>query len=106
MGTNHFKTQQEIWKYVADGGSVINEQGRIVRFLRYRLNYIGDLIEFEQFKPYIEPVKKTKVWRFEIILPDGNGGQYIQQDISYYNQDYADVYLKGYTKVPGSERSI
>lgn len=58
---NHFKTQQEIWKYLVDGGTVIHIDGSIVKFQNGRVNYSFD--GPSNWNTYIEPVAKTKVWR-------------------------------------------
>lgn len=109
---NHFKTQQEIWKYLADGGSVVNAYkhfGLIFRFVDGELNHPDfdvDFSNYEHWSPYIEPVKKTKVWRWEKVEQSPLGYAYLCQISSLLPEKYAAKYYPGYTKVPGSEREI
>lgn len=103
---SHFKTQQEIWKYVADGGAVVHDNGRVAKFIDGEMitNYSFDYPE--SWKPHIEPVPKTKVWRWEKVSKDSRGRLYIQQTMDLICELTAAADFKGYTKAPGSEREI
>ncbi len=68
--SNHFKTQQEIWKYVADGGVVINvNSGKVLKFENGFMECVYIFAHPDMWKPYIEPkvITKTKVWCWEKI---------------------------------------
>ena len=101
---NHFKTQQEIWKYVADGGAVIHKNA----IIPVKFNYGKIALEFccpEDWSPYIEPVAKTKVWRWEKRTPDFKW-THLTQTKDLHCEEYATKFLPSYTKVEGSEREI
>ena len=69
----HFKSQQEIWKYLSEDESrrVISDNGSIVGFKDGKLfNFtcqavIDAALGYpELFKPYIEPKKKRKLYQY------------------------------------------
>lgn len=64
--SNHFKTQQEIWKYVADGGAVVSKMGTIIKFVNGKLNLQSDFTIIEHWSPYIEPVAEIESLRAEM----------------------------------------
>ena len=102
----HFKTQQEIWKYVADGGVVINDEGKKVKFVNGVLNGDWVFCTIFDWSPYIEPVPKTKVWRWEKVETSSTGRPSIYQTSELYTEEDAAKFKSGYTKVAGSEREI
>lgn len=121
---NHFKTQQEIWKYVADGGAVTTKEGEIVRFENEELNIAYNFNLPSQWKPYIEPkcicgeinarncsvhqleaTPKTKVWRWEKVIKN-QGEPFVDQTKELYTEADATKFLPDFTKVAGSEREV
>ena len=103
---NHFKTQQEVMKYVADGGVVINRHGKKVEFDKSgKLNFDYHFDNPDYWQPYIEPKPKTKVWRWEKVCSN-NFGTYLEQTLHLWSEKYANEFLSNYTKVPNSEREI
>lgn len=123
---SHFKTQQEIWKYVADGGAVVSTMGTIIKFVNGKLNLQSDFTIIEHWSPYTEPrtdcpdckwlwrdckcksepKPKTKVWRWERGFTTSDGHQFLDQTSEVCCEEYAAKHHKGFTKVPGSEREI
>lgn len=102
---SHFKSQQEVMKYLVGGGSVTIGL-EIVKFINGKLNYGFTFADFERWQPYIEPVAKTKVWCWEHITTSSSGTPCIYQRTEHYTEADAAKYLPSYTKVPGSEREI
>lgn len=103
---SHFKTKQEIWKYVADGGVAIDKHGNKMRFENGNLICGRDICDPRGWSPYIEPVAKTKVWRWEKVGTTSTKDAFMEQTIGLYAELYAAEKLEGYTKVPHSEREI
>lgn len=107
---SHFKSQQELMKYVADGGAVTNKDCNIVKFDNgFLVNFLKLPWSFdvlEDWSPYVIPKPKTKVWSWERITTSSSGTPCIYESNYYYTEDDAANYLAGYTKVAGSEREI
>ncbi len=106
----HFKTQQEVMKYVADGGAVINAVGGfglVIEFVNGFLNHDRyDFSDCGNWQPYIKPAPKTKVWRWEKVETMHCGDKYLDQTHYLISEEKAANVYPGYTKVEGSEREI
>lgn len=129
MSNNYFKSQQEIWKYLVDGGAVTEPGHNIVKFVNGTLNIEFSFICPDMWQPYTEPRNdcsgcgwgyrdckcksksepkpKTKVWLWEkVLIGDASQVPFLKQSDGLYTEEYAAKFLFEYTKVSGSEREI
>ncbi len=82
MNSNYFKTQQEVMRYVLDGGTVVFRNGGPIKFVDGTLNHTVyySFADPEYWQPYIEP--KPKLEKNQFMQQSDDGQNWISLDDS------------------------